>query len=345
MSLTASRTDSPLRRRADPRPRRVIAAVLMVTAVAGILTLTLGDYPVDVPGVWQALIGAHEDRLARYFVREIRLPRVIGAVLVGAALGASGAIFQSLSRNPLGSPDLIGFTTGAATGALVEILLGTGSPTAVAGAAVLGGVASAVLIYLLAARRGVSGFRLVLVGVGIAAVLQSVNALLVVRADLAQAQSAAQWLAGSFNDIRWPGLVVLIPVLAVLLPWAIASRRSLDVLALGDELAGALGVAVGRSRLLLIVVGVLLVAVATAAVGPIAFVALGAPQVARRLTGASGPGVGAAAAVGGLLVLVCDVLAQRLFAPTQLAVGSVTGALGGAFLVWLLVVTWRGRRP
>lgn len=334
-------TGRVVRRRFDRRTVIVCSVLAALTVAGGLVAMTLGDYPISVAGVVQVLFGDRTDRLGSYFVTQTRLPRVLATVLVGAALGASGALFQSLSRNPLGSPDLIGFTTGASTGALIGILLVGGSPGTVAGAAVLGGLGTAVLVYLLTVRDGVSGFRLVLVGIGLAAVLQAVNSLLVVRAELGAAQTAAQWLAGSFNDIRWADLAVLAPVLAILLPCALTGRRSLEILALGDDLAAALGQPVQRTRTWLLAVGVLLVAVATAAVGPIAFVALGAPHLARRLCRITGPGIGASALMGGALVLVCDVLAQRLIAPDQLAVGSVTGVLGGGYLIWLLVTTWR----
>ena len=306
--------------------------VLLVLAAAGLL---IGDYPLNLGQAVRALFGMG-DPLAQFFVRGQRAPRVLAAILVGAALAVSGAIFQSLSANPLGSPDVIGFTTGSASGALIAIIVIGAGPAQTAVGALAGGAVTAAVVYLLAWRRGLTGGRLVLVGIGVAAVLQGLNSLLLVRASLTAAQTAGQWLAGSFNAVGWPRVLLVAGALAVLLPAAALLARPLGALVLGDDLAAALGVRVERSRTLLVVVGVVLVAVATAAAGPINFIALAAPQIARRLTRTSGIGLGTAALLGAVLVLASDLLAQRLFAPTQLAVGVVTGVLGGGYLIWLL---------
>lgn len=316
----------------------VLAAAIVVAASAALL---IGDYPMTPGQAILSLAGLGDDPLAQYFVQDQRAPRVLAAVLVGAALGVSGTIFQSLSANPLGSPDVIGFTIGAATGALLQIVVFDAGPAAVAVGAVAGGFATAALVYALAWRRGLAGFRLVLVGIGVAAVLQGVNSLLVVRASLSAAQTAAQWLAGSFNATTWDETLLVLVAVVVLIPSALLLARPLGAMVMGDELATGLGIRVERRRLDLVVVGVALVSLAVAAAGPIAFVALAAPQLARRLTRTSGVGMGAAAIMGGLLVLVSDIVAQRLFAPTQLPVGVVTGSLGGAYLIWLLAREWR----
>ncbi len=323
--------------------RRTVAVALGAVGALlalGTVGLLIGDYPLNLGQAVRALFGAG-DPLAQFFVRGQRAPRVLAAMLVGAALAVSGAIFQSLSDNPLGSPDVIGFTTGSATGALIAIIVVGAGPAETAVGALAGGAVTAAVVYLLAWRRGLTGGRLVLVGIGIAAVLQGVNSLLLVRASLTSAQSAGQWLAGSFNATGWPRVTLVGVALAVLLPSAALLARPLGALVLGDDLAAALGVRVERVRTLLVVVGVTLVAVATAAAGPINFIALAAPQIARRLTRTSGIGLGTSALLGAVLVLASDLLAQRLFAPTQLAVGVVTGVLGGGYLIWLLASQWR----
>ena len=325
----------------ERRTVMVVLAALVVLLALAMAGLLIGDYPLNLGQALRALFGVGGDPLAQYFVRGQRAPRVLAALLVGAALAVSGAIFQSLSDNPLGSPDVIGFTTGSASGALIAIIvIGAGPAETAAGALLAGGVTAAV-VYLLAWRRGLTGGRLVLVGIGIAAVLQGLNSLLLVRASLTSAQTAAQWLAGSFNATGWPRVLLLGAALVVLLPAAALLARPLGAMVLGDDLAAALGVRVERSRTLLVVVGVALVAVATATAGPIGFIALAAPQIARRLTRSSAVGFGSAAVVGAGLVLASDLVAQRLFAPTQLAVGVVTGVLGGGYLIWLLGSQWR----
>lgn len=322
--------------------RAAVVGVLttLALAVVAVVAMMLGDYRLTAREVIDALAGVG-DRLAVFFVQEQRAPRVVAAVLVGAALGVSGAILQSISGNPLGSPDIVGFTVGSATGALVAILVFDAGPMAVAGGAVIGGLATAVLVFALARDAGLSAERIVLVGVGVAVVLQSVNSLLIVRASLGRAQTAVQWLAGSFNAVTWERTGAIGLSLVVLLPVALVLGRSLTMLELGDTMAAGLGVPVERHRAMLVVVSVALVAVATGTAGPIAFVALAAPQIARRLSRAARPSLLAASLTGALLVLVSDLLAQRLFAPTQLAVGVVSGSLGGLYLIWLLGREWR----
>ncbi|WP_262403664.1 FecCD family ABC transporter permease [Actinomadura sp. CNU-125] len=192
-------------------------------------------------------------------------------LLVGLALGLSGAIFQSMSRNPLGSPDLIGFTTGSATGALLQILVFGGGAVAVTASSAGGAVLTALAVYLVAYRRGggVAGIRLVLIGVAAAAMLQALNSYLITRAELVEAYEAAFWLTGSLNGRDWDQAVPLAIALAVLVPAALLLSRSLGMGELGDDAAQALGVRVQRTRLLLVVAGVGLVAAATAAAGPV----------------------------------------------------------------------------
>lgn len=325
--------------------RAVWVGALMALACVtlGILGLLIGDYPLTVAEVIRTLLGDQNDPLAEFFVREQRLPRVLLAVLVGAALGVSGQIFQTLSGNPLGSPDIIGFTTGSATGAVVQIIVLDAGPAATAAGALFGGLATAAAVYLLAYRGGVSGLRLVLVGIGVGLMLQALNTLLVARASLTAAQTAAQWLAGSLNATTWYQVGLVAAALAVLMPAVLVRGQVMAVMSLGDATAAGLGVRTEWQRLVLVVVGVALVAVATAACGPIAFIALAAPQLARRLTRSPGAGLLPAALMGAVLVLGSDIIAQRLFAPTQLAVGVVSGTLGGVYLIWLLASERRRR--
>jgi iron complex transport system permease protein len=315
----------------------VTTTLVLLAVLTGVLALGMGDYQVAVPDVVRALVGTL-DGPARTVVVDWRLPRVLLALLLGAALAVSGAIFQSLTRNPLGSPDVIGFSAGSYTGALLAMLVvGGGGYGAVATGSLLGGVATAAAVYLLAYRGGVQGFRLIVVGIGVSAMLASVNTWLILKAELQQAMMAAVWGAGSLNAVGWQhvgptalALLVLTPLLAVL------GRRA-ALLEMGDDAAHALGLAPERNRAALVVVGVALTALVTAVAGPISFVSLAAPQLARRLTGGSGVGMASSAAMGALLLIVSDVIAQRAFAPTQLPVGVVTVSIGGAYLVWLLV--------
>ncbi|GLU90904.1 iron chelate uptake ABC transporter family permease subunit [Agromyces sp. NBRC 114283] len=320
----------------------VVAALLAAALAVGVVSLGTGDFVVPLGDVVGALLG-QGDRRTNLVVLDWRLPRVLLALMLGAALGAAGAIFQSITRNPLGSPDVIGFDTGAYTGGLLVIITtGTGY-LATASGALLGGFATAVVVYLLAYRRGFHGFRLIIVGIGVAAMLASLNTWLILSAELNVALAAAAWSSGSLNAVGWAQAVPAAAVLLVLWAVAAAMSRRLHLLELGDDAATALGVRTGRARLVLVVLGVALTATSVAAAGPIAFVALAAPQLARRLSRSAGVTLAGAAAMGALLLTASDYAAQRLFAPTQLPVGVVTVSVGGVYLIWLLITEARRR--
>lgn len=317
----------------------LIAVVLAV--LLSVSALLLGDYQLSVPNTIAAIFGQGTDRLAVFFVQQQRAPRIVAALVVGMALGSSGALFQSLTANPLGSPDIIGFTVGSATGALLQIIVFEGGPLAVAVGAVAGGFSTAGLVYSLAWRHSLTGTRLVLVGIGVSSMLQGINHLLIVRASLSAAQNAAQWQAGSFNATSWGKAGIALIGVAVLLPCALSLARPLGIMATGDEMATALAVPVEKRRWQTMAIAVALVSLAVAIAGPIAFVALAAPHIARKLSRTGTVGVGCAALVGAVLVLGSDIIAQRLFAPTQLPVGVVTGTVGGLYLIWLLSREWK----
>jgi iron complex transport system permease protein len=318
--------------------RTAITALVLLALALGVALATLasGDFPVPLPDVLGALFGQGEGR-THMVVVEWRLPRTALALLLGAALGVAGAIFQSLTRNPLGSPDIIGFDAGAYAGALIVITGSGGGYLAVAGGALAGGLGTAMLVYLLAYRGGVQGFRLIIVGIGVAAMLTAFNTWMLLRAKLEVAMAAAIWGAGSLNGMSLERLGSAALLLLLLIPAALLLSRPLRQLELGDDAARALGVDAERSRMALLVIGVALTAIVTATAGPIGFVALAAPQLARRLTGAAGVAMLPAAAMGALLLVGADFIAQRAFAPTQLPVGIVTISLGGLYFAWLLL--------
>lgn len=327
--------------RLDLRTLLVCGVLLGGAVLLCLLGLALGDYKLSLGQVVSTIVGRDEG-FARTVVLEWRMPRVLAALLFGAALGASGAVFQSLTRNPLASPDIIGFTTGSYTGALLVIILLGGSYVQVAAGSLVGGLVTAAAVYLLAYRQGVQGFRLIVTGIGVSAMLVSVNTWLMLTSDHDVAVSAAVWGAGSLNSIGWSqagvGGVVVVALLLLLVPLA----RDLRQLELGDDAARALGVTAERSRLALVVIGVALIATVTAAAGPIAFVALAAPQVGIRLVHATGMALVPAACTGAVMLCAADLTAQHVL-PTPLPVGLVTVVVGGGYLVWLLVVEARRR--
>lgn len=323
--------------------RSVVVCAVLAVAIVGmaVLAMITGSYPISIRQVISALSGG-ESGLVREIVVEWRLPRAVAALVFGAALGVSGAIFQSMLRNPLADPGIIGFSEGSYTGALIVILVIDGSYAQLVGGALLGGMATAVLVYLLAYRRGVQGFRLIIVGIGVSAMLASLNTWLMLKADLDEALSAAAWGAGSLNGVAWDQVVIGSACIAVLLLLAAMLSRPMRQMEVGDDAAAAQGVRVAPARLGLIVVGVALTATVTAASGPIAFISLVAPQIGRRLARTGGITLAPAAFVGALLCLAADYVAQHV-APTPLPVGIITVMLGGGYLGWLLFTEARRR--
>ncbi|EXL02448.1 iron ABC transporter permease [Brucella anthropi] len=311
----------------------LLLAVLSLGVAA--LSLSSGKYPISLMDVLGALVGQGDD-MVRMIVVEWRLPRVALAFLLGAALAMSGAIFQSLTRNPLGSPDIIGFSAGSYTGALVVILLLSGGYYETAAGALIGGTVTAMAVYLLAYRRGVQGFRLIVVGIGVAAMLSAFNAWMIREADLQVAMSAAIWGAGSLNGLGFEQLVPVTIVLCVVVPITLFLARPMRQLEMGDDVARASGVNANRTRLLLMILGVALTAIVTAAAGPVSFIALAAPQIARRLTRTAGVALIPSALTGGLLLLAADWAAQHAFG-VQLPVGVMTVSIGGIYFIWLLI--------
>ncbi|MFF4244953.1 FecCD family ABC transporter permease [Streptomyces sp. NPDC001822] len=342
-TVHAVRTAGGFSFRVDARAFAVIALLLAVAAFMAVVLIGSGDYPMS-PGEVVTTLSGNGTFQQEFIVTELRLPRVLVGLLVGAALGVGGAVFQSVSRNPLGSPDVLGFGQGAAVGALAVIVLFHGGPTEVAAGAVAGGLLTGVAVYLLAWKRGVHGYRLVLVGIGAAAMLTAAIHYLITKANLVDATRAVVWMTGSLDGRDWAQVWPLLAVCCALLPVILGHGRALRMIEMGDDAAHALGVGVERTRLVLLGCAVLLVAVATAAAGPIVFVSLSAPQVARRLTRAPGPNLAAAAGAGAALLLVADWTAMNAFGDRQLPVGVVTGVLGGCYLLWLLVSERRAGR-
>jgi iron complex transport system permease protein len=329
--------------RIDVRAAVTVTVLLLLALAISLYSLASGDFDVPLPDVVRTLLGEQTGG-ARFIIMDLRLPRTLTALLVGAALGVSGAIFQNLTRNPLGSPDFIGLTIGASTGALLVILVLHGGTGQIALGALVGCTATAIAIYLLAHRRGAQSFRLILVGIGIGAMLDAFNSFLITRARLDEAVGAQVWLIGTLNGRSWEQVRPLLLAVIVLLPLAFWQSRHLTMLSLGDETATTLGVPVERTRGILFAAAVALAAVATSAAGPIAFVALAAPQLAIRVTRSAGSGLAGAAAMGALLLVASDWVAQRALPSGPVPVGIATGLLGGAYLCWLLVHEWRKGR-
>ncbi|MCJ1679771.1 iron chelate uptake ABC transporter family permease subunit [Streptomyces sp. APSN-46.1] len=326
--------------------RRAAAVGLLLAAAALALAVVLigtGDFQIAPGDVVRTLLG-NGTPADDFIVNDLRLPRVLVALLVGAALGMSGAVFQSVSRNPLGSPDLLGFGHGSAVGALVAIILFKGDGTQVAAGALVGGLVAGLAVYLLAYKRGIHGYRLVLVGIGASAMLVAAIQYLLTKAQVVDATRAMVWLTGSLAGRDWEQVWPLLAACAVLFPLILGQGRALRMMEMGDDAAYALGVRVERTRLLLMAAAILLTTAASAAAGPISFVALAAPQLARRLARSPGAGLLTGALMGSVLLMLSDWASQRAFGADQLPVGVVTGLVGGVYLLWLLVAERKAGR-
>ncbi|MHA6667559.1 FecCD family ABC transporter permease [Homoserinimonas sp. A447] len=343
--MTAVEASAALQRSGSSGRTRLITLVLAgIALVLVTVSLSVGAYTLPIPDLVQTLIGQGTGS-DNFIIFRLRMPRLLIGVLVGCAFGIAGALFQTLLRNPLASPDIIGVSQGASVAAAFSILTLGFSGAAVSLAAFLGAIVVATGIYLLAWRGGVTGFRFVLIGVGVAFMVQAVLGYLITRGDVREVQQALVWMVGGLGSASWVDIAVIVAALVVLFPlvWVLSAR--LRILQLGDDAAGGLGLRPERSRLAILFVAVALVAVATAFVGPLAFVAFVAAPIARRMLGTGGLALVQSALVGAVLVVAADFVAQHLLpGDVQVPAGIVTGLVGAPYLLWLLATTNRGGR-
>ncbi|WP_150237661.1 FecCD family ABC transporter permease [Nocardiopsis quinghaiensis] len=321
------------------RRRTVIVVLAASIVLVFALTLMVGRtfYP---PGDVVRVVLGQDVPGASFTVGRLRLPRAALAVAAGLCFGLSGVTFQTMLRNPLASPDIIGISAGASAAATFAIVVLSLGETGVSVFAIVVGLLVALVVYVLSFKDGVTGTRLILIGIGIAAMLESVTAYILDQAAEWDLQEAMRWLTGSLNGATWDKVVPVVVALLVLTPVLLYQSGNLATLQLGDDTASALGVRVDRTRLVAIVGAVGLIAFATAAAGPIAFVAFLSGPIAARLVGPNGSLLVPSALVGALLVLTADLCAQFAFG-TRYPVGVVTGVLGAPYLVYLIVRTNR----
>ncbi|WP_241236323.1 FecCD family ABC transporter permease [Brevibacillus marinus] len=324
--------------------RRVVAVTIGLTIlllVLFFLSAGMGEIFLNPLEVLAVLAGSGEESVS-VIVTTFRLPRILVAMLVGAALAVSGAILQGMIRNPYVSPDIIGFTGGASAAACAFIYWFSGVLSihllpifAFAGAGL-----TAFVIYTLAWRKGVTPIRLVLIGIGISEGLRAVTMLFVVLSPIYAASQAYIWLTGTVYATTWENVAVLLPWVLLGITAACLSVRSMNVQQLGDELAAGLGSPVQRQRLLLLIISVVLAGAAVSIAGAVGFVGLIAPHIARKLVGPSFGGVlPVAALTGAVIVALADLVARTAFAPLDIPVGVFTAAVGAPFFIYLLYRT------
>ena len=324
-------------------PRHVVVGLMLLalSLAVAVAALRLGKFTVSSQEVIVALQGRGR-RIVQVVVVKWKLPRILLGLVAGLALGVAGAVFQTITRNPLGSPDLIGFSTGAQTGILVSVLLLPGGMLSASLASFIGGAAVGTVTYLVSLRGGFTGLRFILVGIAISSMLISVNRWLLVRVDDDEGLGALKAITGTLGAARWPVVAPTILAIALALALMLPVARHLRVVALGEQMATVLGSPTRRVVAVLILLGTVLVAVVTMAAGPIGFVALVAPHLARFLTGSPQPPLLVSGLTGSLLLAGADLLSQLVL--ESMPVSVVTNAVGGLYLMVALTATARGRR-
>lgn len=330
--------------RFDRRVLPVLVMLAAVSAAAAMASLTLGEQTVALDSVARALLGLETDAADAFLVQVLRLPRTLVALMAGAGLGVAGAILQGLTRNPLAAPSIIGITQGASLAAVAALVLAPELPSALLPLMAFAGAAgAALLIYLLAWKGGLSPGRLILVGIGVAAVATALITVMITFGQIYRIQSALVWMVGSVHARSWTEVWMLAPWLAIFLPPVLLGARSLNGLALGDEVAQGLGSRVELERGLLLLASVALAGSAVSAAGAVAFVGLMAPHLGRMLVGPAHEGlIPTAALMGGVLVVAADVVGRVALAPIEIPCGIVTGILGAPYFAYLLYRGGRG---
>ncbi|MDX7707776.1 iron ABC transporter permease [Aeromonas caviae] len=309
--------------------------LLLLSAAAWWLTLLLGQSYTPPSVVWQVLTGEQVPG-ASFTVGQLRLPRALISLLVGMSFGLAGVVFQTMLRNPLASPDIVGVSSGASAAAVFAIVVLKMDGSSIALFSIAAGLAVALSVYGLSYCNGVAGTRLILIGIGVSAMIESFIAYLLSQANSWDLQEAMRWLAGSVNSVQLHQALPLLFSLAIFGGLLLHRGKNIEALRLGEDTAAALGVNIGLTRLVVMICAVGLIAVATAVTGPIAFVAFLSGPIAARIVGTNGSLFIPAALVGASLVLAGDYIGQFLL-PSRYPVGVVTGALGAPYLIYLII--------
>lgn len=340
MTVTAAPSTFTSRptKRALSRTAKVSAVLASLALGLVVVSLTTGTATVPFADAMRAAVGIDTGTIADFIVGQVRAPRVFTAALVGALLAASGAVLQSVARNQLASPDLIGISSGAAAGAVFFIwLTGATSSLAIAPSAITGALVMSGLIVWLGSAGRIDPMRMIIAGIGLGFVAVSTTTYLLTRIPERLVPHAYAWTVGSTNARTWQHVAVGAVAVALIIPAVVLLTRGIRSLELGDDLAAGLGVRVTRVRLTAVVVAACAAGMAAALVGPLAFIALVAPAVARQLVNKSTYSVAPAVLMGVVLTLLADYAARELFSPTQLPIGLFTALVGGPYLIYLLV--------
>lgn len=326
--------------RIDRRVPLMLLCLAVVIAVAMVMNVGRGEYPISPWDIVKTVFGLDTGNPDHAFViHNLRLPRTLVAFMVGVAFAISGTIFQGLTRNPLADPGIIGINAGASLAAVTVIVLFPSAPIyTLPLSAFAGALLMAVLIYSLAWNNGSSPILLILMGIGLSAIASAFTSLMITFGDIYDVSNALVWLAGSVYGRTWEQVFSFLPWLIVFVPMALTFARHLNVLNLGDDVAKGLGTRVEWQRGLLVLVGVALAGAGVATAGMIGFVGLIAPHLGRQLVGTNHEGlIPTSALLGGVIVVVADLLGRTMFAPIELPCGVVTAAIGAPYFLYLLI--------
>ncbi len=310
-----------------------LLAILAVVLCCAMLLLGNTIYPANV--VIRSLMG-EEIAGANFAVNTIRLPRMITGLFAGFAFGVAGYIFQTILRNPLANPNILGITSGSSAAAVFCITVLHLSNTAISIAAVMAGLIIVIVMYFLSRGRSFSIGRLIIIGIGMQAMLDAVISYLMLKSAQQDIAGVLRWLSGSLNGSKMSEVLPLIIIVAVCTPIMLLLGKQLSMLELGDQMAASLGVATDKIRIILIGSSVFIIAIATATTGPIAFISFLAGPIANRLVGVSASNILPAGLVGANLVLFADLIGQFAF-EYRFPVGVITGLLGAPYLIYLLI--------
>ncbi|MFD0589309.1 FecCD family ABC transporter permease [Paenibacillus sp. GCM10027627] len=327
------------------RRQGIVLAVLTAGVLAtALVSLSLGSVRVPLSEVLISLLGNGDGQFGM-IVMQFRLPRVIAAILVGAALAVAGALLQGVMRNPLASPDVLGVTGGASVSVVAFMTLATGASVHwIPFIAVAGALVAAALNYAFAWRKGVSPFRLVMIGIGISTAAGALTTLLLISGPAYLAAQVLNWTTGSIYGTNWSYIKMLWPWVALFLPLSLLCARELNVQSLGEETALGLGSRLQRSRLLALIISVALAGAAVGVAGALSFIGLIAPHMARRLVGHDYRFLlPASALTGAIVLLLADLAGKMLFEPLDIPAGVFTAGVGAPFFMYLLFR--RTRRP
>ncbi len=330
----------------DKRAIKVFTIAAITAAIVFITSIAIGDMKISPLSIIKVFFGGGTE-MEQLVVTSFRLPRIIVALMVGISLAVAGGILQGMIRNPLASPDILGITGGAAVAVVGFLAFFSNTNNALTVsikwlplAAFIGAGVIAILVYILAWKNGISPLRLVLIGIGVSALMQALTTLMMILGPIYRASQANIWITGTVHGSTWANVGILVPLTILLVILALVMTRNMNIQELGDDIATGVGSHVQWQRLIFMIISTALIGGSVAFAGGIGFVGLMAPHMARRLVGSSfGALLPVSALIGGILVMLADLVGRTLFSPLEIPAGVFTSAIGAPYFIYLLFRT------